>query len=29
MGNNYKVKQYLNKYFLTPKQLKLFKYIKE
>ena len=29
MGNNYKVEQYLNKYFLTPKQLKLFKYIKE
>ena len=29
MGNNYKTEQYLNKHFLTPKQLKLFKYIKE
>ncbi len=29
MGNNYKVEQYLNRHFLTPKQLKLFKYIKE
>ena len=28
MGNNYKTEQYLNKHFLTPKQLKLFKYIK-
>jgi len=26
MGNNYKTEQYLNKHFLTPKQLKLFKY---
>ena len=29
MGNNYRSEQYLNKHFLTPKQLKLFKYIKE
>ena len=29
MGINYKVEQYLNRHFLTPKQLKLFKYIKE
>ena len=29
MGNNYKTEQYLNRHFLTPKQLKLFKYIKE
>ena len=29
MGNNYKVEQYLNRHFLTPKQLKLFKFIKE
>ena len=29
MGNNYKSEQYLNKHFLTPKQLKLFNYIKE
>ena len=29
MGNNYRSEQYLNKHFLTPKQLKLFNYIKE